>query len=62
MLPLADAKEEFGSSGNENQYSSKSENNDAPGGGRGTVELNETEKLMIFGLNQDSEDINSCIN
>ena len=62
MLPLADAQEEFGSSGNENQNSSKSENNDGHVTGRGKVELNETEKMMIFGLKHDSDSANSCQN
>ena len=30
--------------------------------GRGKVELNETEKMMIFGLKHDSDDANSCQN
>ena len=59
-IPLADAKEEIGSSGNDNHYSQKSDNNDCAGTGRGTVEINEMEKLMIFGMGNDSDEVNSC--
>ena len=62
ILPITDEKEEFGSSGNENANSSKSENNEGLVTARGKVELNETEKMMFIDLNQDSDEANSCKN
>ena len=56
-LPLADAIEEIGSSGCDNHFNGKGEGTGA--NGRGTVELNETEKLMIFGLMDNSENGNN---